>query len=423
VKKPAEAERNRTISAVLFSNPPLRLGIRANLPQFSLLILINAFVGAMVGLERTVLPLIAEQEFGIVSKTAILSFLVGFGIVKALSNLLAGTFSEQFGRRKILIIGWLFGIPVPLLLIYASTWGWVSFANLLLGVNQGLCWSATVIMKIDLAGPKRRGLAMGLNEFSGYLAVAVAAYLSGYLAAEHGLRPYPFYLGIGFSFLGLLLSITLVKETAPFAKLESVQMGSRWDGASFKESFGRTSWKDRGLFACSQAGFVNNLNDGVAWGVFPLFFAAQGLSIERIGILAGLYPATWGIGQLFTGAVSDRIGRKKMIVAGMWLQGIAILTIALFPSWSPQVGAIVFLGVGTAMVYPTLLASIGDLSEPHWRATSVGVYRLWRDLGYAIGAILSGLIADRFGISSAIIVVGLLTVLSGVVVQMKLKKD
>lgn len=405
------------------SSSSIRLGIRENLPQFSLLVVINGFVGAMVGLERTVLPLIAEHDFGILSKTVVLSFLVSFGIVKAISNLLAGTFSERFGRKRILVAGWLVGLPVPFLLIFAPSWDWVVAANLLLGVNQGLCWSATVIMKIDLAGPKQRGFAMGLNEFSGYLAVALAAYLSGTIAAEYGLRPYPFYLGIVFSFAGLLLSAFLARETSDHAKLELLEVeGGRNAQLQFKEVFLRTSWKDKNLFSCSQAGMVNNLNDGAAWGLFPLFFAAHGLSVEQIGSLAAIYPATWGLSQLITGPLSDRLGRKWMIVLGMWLQGLAIIMITLLSGWPYLLGAMFLLGVGTAMVYPTLLAGVSDAAEPGWRASAVGVYRLWRDLGYAVGAILSGIIADRLGAGSAITVVGAMTFLSGVVVALKMKQ-
>lgn len=400
-----------------------RLGIRENLPQFSLLVLINGFVGAMVGLERTVLPLIAGHDFGILSKTIVLSFLVSFGIIKAISNLLAGTFSERFGRRKILVVGWLVGLPVPFLLIFAPSWDWVVAANLLLGVNQGLCWSATVIMKIDLAGPKQRGLAMGLNEFSGYLAVALAAYASSLLAANYGLRPYPFYLGIAFSFAGLFLSAFLARETSDHARLESSEMETQKSTQlQFKEVFLRTSWKDKNLFSCSQAGMINNLNDGAAWGLFPLFFAAHGLSVEQIGFLAAIYPATWGVSQLVTGALSDRVGRKWMIVLGMWLQGLAIIMIALLTGWLYLFGAMFLLGVGTAMVYPTLLAAVSDAAEPSWRASAVGVYRLWRDLGYAFGAVLSGVIADRLGDGSAITVVGGITFLSGIIVALNMNE-
>jgi len=421
------------------SSPLPHLGIRANLPQFSLLVLINGFVGAMVGLERTILPLIAEREFGIPSKTIILSFLVSFGIVKAFSNLLAGRFSEKIGRRNVLLAGWLFGLPVPFLLIFARSWDWVVLANLLLGVNQGLCWSATVIMKIDLAGPRQRGLAMGLNEFSGYLSVALAAYFSATLAAEYGLRPYPFSLGIGFSATGFLLSFLMAKETSGHADVESIEAMNQQqrtgpitalpEGVSveqlpvdFRQIFLRTSWKNKTLFSCSQAGLVNNLNDGAAWGLFPLFFAARGLNIEQVGFLAAIYPGVWGTAQLISGALSDRLGRKWMIVLGMWMQATAIIALPILSSWASMIGAMFLLGIGTAMVYPTLLAAVSDATQPSWRASAVGVYRLWRDLGYAIGAILSGLIADSFGIPSAVVAVGGLTFFSGILVALKMKE-
>ena len=402
--------------------PVLRLGIRQNLKQFSLLVLINAFVGAMVGLERTVLPLIAQEDFGIASKTLILSFLVSFGIVKAVSNLLAGTFSEKFGRKRVLIVGWLFGLPVPILLIYAHSWDWIILANVFLGLNQGLCWSATVIMKIDLAGPKQRGLAMGLNEFGGYLAVAIAAYLSALIATRYGLRPFPFFLGVAFSTGGLLLSLFLAKDTSAHARLEVEEAGIRRGLLPFKEVFIQASWKNKNLFSCSQAGLTNNFNDGVSWGLFPLFFAAQGLDMEQIGFLVAVYPATWGVAQPLTGILSDRFGRKWMIVLGMWLQGTAIILIPVLFGWESLVAAMFILGTGTAMVYPTLLAGVGDATQPSWRATAVGVYRLWRDLGYAFGAVISGLIADRLGASSAITVTGALTLLSGAVVALNMKK-
>jgi MFS family permease len=397
--------------------PSIRLGIRENLPQFSLLVLINGFVGAMVGVERAIIPLIAEHNFGIASKALILSFLIGFGIVKAFSNLLAGVLAEKLGRKRILVVGWLFGLPVPFLLIYAPSWDWITFANLLLGVNQGLCWSATVIMKVDLAGPQRHGLAMGLNEFAGYFAVAIAAYASGSIAATFGLRPYPFALGIGFTCIGLALSLLLTKETSAYALLESTGSLAR---VGLKEVFARTSWRDRSLFACSQAGMVNNLNDGAAWGLFPLLFAISGLSIERISLLAAIYPATWGVGQLFAGALSDRYGRKWMIVLGMWLQGAAIVALAFSSASTSFAMAMLFLGIGTAMVYPTLLASVSDFADPAWRASAIGVYRWWRDLGYAIGAILSGIIADLLTMNIAIAVVGVLTAVSGVIVAFEM---
>lgn len=398
----------------------IRLGLRENLPQFSLLVLINAFVGAMVGLERTVLPLIAEQDFGLASKTAILSFIATFGIVKAFSNLLAGRLSDQLGRKKILVIGWLIGVPVPFMVIWAPTWNWVVLANVLLGINQGLCWSTTVIMKIDLVGPSRRGLAMGLNEFAGYLAVALTAFATGYIASVSGLRPQPFYLGIAFVLLGLLLSAFFAKETREYALQERQLIGrqnsNKQTGTpSFANILLVTSWKDPALFSCSQAGMINNLNDGVAWGLFPLLFASGGLAIGKIGFLAAVYPATWGLLQLWSGPLSDRVGRKWMIVAGMWVQASGIWLIALADAFAPWLLGAFLLGLGTALVYPTLLAAVSDVAHPEWRASAVGVYRLWRDGGYALGAILSGIVADLLGLEFAIAVIGVITFLSGIV--------
>ncbi len=397
------------------------LGLRQNLAQFSLLVLVTAFVGGMVGLERAILPLIAEREFRLVSKSVILSFIVGFGFVKAFTNLAAGRFSDRIGRKALLVGGWIVGLPVPFILMWAPSWGWVIVANFLLGINQGLCWSTTVIMKIDLVGPQRRGLAMGLNEFSGYLAVSLAALASGYIAAAYGLRPAPFYLGVGFVVLGLILSLFFVRETHGHARHEAEKHGSVAD-VPFKDIFARTSYKDPNLFSCSQAGMVNNLNDGMAWGLFPLFFAAAHLSVERIAVLAATYPAVWGICQLFTGALSDRVGRKWMIAGGMWVQAGGIWLIAATVSFVLWMTGAVFLGVGTAMVYPTLLAAIGDVAHPSWRASAVGVYRLWRDAGYAFGAILSGIVADIFGVVWAIAAVGGLTFLSGAAVALRMSE-
>ena len=351
------------------STSPIRLGLRENLPQFSLLVLINAFVGATVGLERSVLPLIAEQDFGLASKTAILSFIATFGIVKAFSNLLAGRLSDRVGRKKILVVGWLAGLPVPFMVIWAPTWNWIVLANVLLGINQGLCWSTTVIMKIDLVGPSRRGLAMGLNEFAGYLAVALTAFATGYIASVSGLRPQPFYLGIAFVLLGLLLSAFFVKETREYALQEGQLIGrqdsDRKTGSpSFAQILLVTSWKDRALFSCSQAGMINNLNDGMAWGLFPLLFASSGLAVGKIGFLAAVYPATWGLLQLWTGTVSDRLGRKWMIVVGMWVQALGIWLIALAYAFTPWLLGSFLLGLGTALVYPTLLAAVSDVSSP-----------------------------------------------------------
>jgi MFS family permease len=409
---------------------PVALGLRVNLAQFGLLVLINAFVGGMVGLERAVLPLIAEHDFGLASKSVILSFLVSFGIVKALTNLFAGRYADVVGRKWLLVAGWLIGLPVPFMIMWAPSWGWVTAANVLLGVNQGLCWSMTVIMKIDLVGPSRRGLAMGLNESAGYGAVALAALASGYLASAYGLRPVPFYLGVAFAALGLGLSAAFARDTTAHARHEArVHHDGPAAPPPFREVFVRTSWRDRNLFACSQAGLVNNLNDGMAWGLLPLFFAASGLGIARIGVLAATYPAVWGIGQLATGALSDRWGRKWMIAWGMWTQALGIWLIVAAPRLAPQSGrfglwaaAAVLLGLGTALVYPTLLAAIGDIAHPSWRASAVGVYRLWRDLGYAVGALLSGIVADVFGLSWAIVTVGALTFLSGTVVAVRMRR-
>jgi MFS family permease len=397
------------------------LGLRQNLSQFSLLVLVNAFVGGMVGLERAILPLIAEREFGLVSKSVILSFIVGFGFVKAFTNLAAGRFSDRIGRKGLLVGGWIVGLPVPFLLMWAPSWGWVTVANFLLGINQGLCWSTTVIMKIDLVGPQRRGLAMGLNEFSGYFAVSLAALATGYIAAAYGLRPAPFYLGIGIAAAGLFLSIFFVRETHGHARHEAKGQGGA-DPVPFQEIFARTSYRDPDLFSCSQAGMVNNLNDGMAWGLFPLFFAAAQLSVERIAVLAAAYPAVWGICQLGTGALSDHVGRKWMIAGGMWVQAAGIGVIAVNRSFAPWLGGAVLLGVGTAMVYPTLLAAIGDVAHPSWRASAVGVYRLWRDAGYAFGALLAGIVADLLGIEWAIAVIAGLTFASGTIVALRMSE-
>lgn len=421
-------ERSIAVNTSIENRRSLSLGLTENIGQFSLLVLINAFVGAMVGLERTVLPLIAERDFGIASKSAILSFIIGFGVVKALSNLIAGRYSDRIGRKKLLVYGWLFGIPVPFLIIWAPSWTVVTFANVLLGINQGLCWSTTVIMKIDLVGPKRRGFAMGLNEFAGYGAVALAALASGYLASVYGLRPVPFYLGIAFAVLGLLLSLTLVRDTTAHASEEARLHHENHTQPPFKEVFIETSFRNPTLFSVSQAGLINNLNDGMAWGLFPIFFAAHGLGVEGIAVLVATYPAVWSVLQIATGALSDRCGRKSMIVFGMWMQAAGIVLVAATPTLSSsQVGNFslwiigsVLLGVGTALVYPTLLAAIGDVVHPAWRASAVGVYRLWRDLGYAVGALLSGAVADLFGLAWAIIVVAVLTFVSGVIAALRM---
>lgn len=375
----------------------------------------------MVGAERTVLPLIAEQEFGLASFSATLSFLVSFGLVKAVANFVAGSVADRVGRKPVLVAGWLAGAPVPFLVMLAPTWSWIVFANVLLGINQGLAWSMTVTMKIDLVGPKARGLAMGLNEFAGYLAVALSAFVTGYIAGHFGLLPEPFYLGVALVVLGLLLSVFLVRETRGHTAAEVVlerplkAVPARTQIHS-GEIFALATWRDPALMSASQAGLVNNLNDGVAWGLFPLMFASAGLGVERIGILAAVYPATWGILQLGTGALSDRWGRKWLIAGGMAVQGIALGGVAVFRGFGSWLAAAVLLGVGTAMVYPTLLAAVGDVADPLWRGSAVGVYRFWRDSGYAVGAIVVGVLADAFELRLAIGAIAALTLGSGAVV-------
>jgi MFS family permease len=400
-----------------------RLGLRENAGQFWLLVLVNAFVGAMVGLERSILPAIAEQEFHLAARSAVLSFIVAFGIAKACTNYFAGRFSDRFGRKHVLVAGWLVAAPVPFLLMSASSWNGILAANLLLGISQGLTWSTTVIMKIDLVGPRRRGLAMGLNEFSGYVAVALSALATGWIAAHYGLRPQPFYLGVVYVAAGLALSLFAVAETQHFVAHETRLQGQGDASASEltqREIFRRTSWSDRNLASVSQAGLVNNLNDGMAWGLFPLLFAAAGMSLGRIGLLAAIYPAVWGVAQIGTGALSDRLGRKWLIVGGMWLQALGIAITATAGAMAGFVAGAVLLGLGTAMVYPTLLAAIGDVASPGWRASAVGVYRLWRDLGYAIGALLAGIAADLFGLQAAVYMIAVLTFASGLLAAMRM---
>ena len=398
------------------SDGPVALGLRANWQQFTLLILINAFVGGMVGLERTVVPLIGSEEFKIASTTLVVSFIVSFGVIKAFANLVSGQLADTWGRKRVLVLGWLFGLPVPFIIMWAPSWEWVVAANALLGINQGFAWSMTVIMKIDLVGPKSRGLAVGLNEFAGYLAVGVTAFLTGYIAAHYGLRPAPFYLGIGYAAFGLVLSIFLVRDTRDHVRLESRANQKSAEPVGFWKIFALTSCGDRNLFAACQAGLVNNLNDGMSWGIFPLFFASFGLGIERIGILKAVYPATWGILQIATGLLSDRWGRKGLIVAGMWVQAGGLFLTAFTQSFEWWLVGSLLLGVGTAMVYPSLIAAVSDASQPAWRARSLSVYRFWRDLGYAIGALSAGLIADFFGLAWAIGSIAALTFISGVVV-------
>jgi MFS family permease len=400
---------------------PLVVGIKANLPQFALLMLINAFVGGMVGLERTVVPLIGTREFHIVLNATATSFIVTFGLSKAVMNLWSGAMADRYGRKRILVLGWIVGLPVPFLIIYAPTWGWIVAANILLGVNQGLAWSMAVVMKIDLAGPKSRGFAVGLNEFTGYLALGATAWATGYLAAWYGLRPYPFYLGIGYAVLGLCLSAFLMRETLPLARLGAASTSGP-KRESFWSIFKRTSWQDRSLFSACQAGLINNLNDGMSWGLFPLFFASKGLDVECIGTLKFIYPAVWGVAQLGTGQLSDKVGRRPLIQWGMVLQALAIWMVVAVESYHAWIGASILLGLGTAMVYPALLAEVSDRAPAIQRAASLGVYRFWRDSGYAVGALLSGLFADAFGFVWAIVLVGGLTFVSGIQVALGMRE-
>jgi MFS family permease len=397
----------------------VRLGLRHNLAQFSLLVGVNALVGGMIGQERTVLPLLAESEFELSAITSSLTFIVAFGIVKAMTNFFAGTLSDRFGRKPVLVAGWLVGIPVAPLVMWAPTWAWIIVANVLLGVNQGLTWSTTVIMKIDLVGPARRGFAMGLNEAAGYGALALTAFVTGLIAQQWGLRPEPFFLGLAFAGLGLGVSSLFVRDTHRHARHEATATATfAYHEATLttREIFAITSFRNRALSSCSQAGLVNNLNDGLAWGLFPIYFADAGLSIGRIGVIAAIYPAVWSVGQLYTGALSDRIGRKWLIAGGMVVQGGALAEMASVSSFWPWLIGAAILGAGTAMVYPTLLAAIGDVAHPAWRARSVGIYRLWRDSGFAVGAIIAGLIADLASLEAAIWAVAFLTIASGFLV-------
>jgi MFS family permease len=407
----------------------LVLGLHANLGQFLLLVLVNAFVGAMIGLERAVVPLIGHQQFGLASSSAVLSFIVSFGIAKALSNFFAGSLADWVGRKRILVVGWLIGIPVPLLILWAPSWGWVVVANVFLGINQALCWSMTVNMKIDIVGPARRGFALGLNESAGYGAAGLATLLSGYLAVAYGLRHGPFTVGIAFPVVGLLLSLFFVRETQEYVHLEAKQRHPESTRSPAQQArpplvqvFALTSWGNQDLFACSQAGLINNLNDGLAWGLLPIFFTHGGLGVEQVAVIVGIYPLSWGVLQLGTGTLSDRWGRRPLIVAGMALQALALGIIVLVHGEGLWLGAALVLGLGTALVYPTLLAAVSDVAIPTWRASVVGVYRLWRDLGYAVGALLSGVVADLAGIPTAIMLVAALTFGSALIAAWRLRE-
>jgi MFS family permease len=398
------------------------LGLRANAAQFTLLVAVNALVGGLLGSERTVLSPLAERDFHLTAYTATLTYILAFGATKAVTNFFAGTLSDRYGRRPVLLAGWLLGIPVPLMVIWAPSWGWVIAANVLLGLNQGLAWSTTVIMKIDLAGPRRRGLAMGLNEAAGYLAVAGTAAATGALAAAYGLRPAPFLLALAYAAIGLGLSAMLVRETHGHARHEATGAAAGAHGADLptRRVAALVSYREPALSSAAQAGMVNNLNDGLAWGLFPLLFATAGLTLDQIGVLAALYPAVWGLGQLATGPLSDRYGRKPLIVAGMLLQAAALAWIAEAGTFAAWAAAAVLLGAGTAMVYPALLATVGDVAHPAWRARAVGVYRFWRDGGFAAGALLAGILADAYGIRTATAVVAALTAASGLLVAVRM---
>ncbi len=395
----------------------VKLGLKENWRQFTILVIINAFVGGMVGLERTILPEIAEVDFGIAARTAILSFIVVFGVVKAVTNYYTGTLANQFGRKNLLTLGWLFAIPIPFILIYAQNWNWVLFANLLLGINQGLTWSSTIVMKIDLVGEKNRGLAMGLNESAGYLAVGGVAFLTGYLASEYGLRPYPFYLGIAFAFTGLLTSWLLVKDTVHHVEAET----STSKLPKLRNIFLETTWKHINLGSITQAGLVNNLNDGMVWGLLPILLSMKNFNLEQIGKIVALYPVVWGLGQLFTGKMADHFNKKNMLFGGILLQGLALLLMVYASTFLHFVVLSLVLGIGTAIVYPTFLAAMADYTHPIQRAESIGVFRLWRDLGYAIGALLTGILADYLGIYWAVGAIGFLTLLSAIVILVRMQ--
>lgn len=408
------------------SKEKISLGLRENWQQFSLLVLVNMMVGGMVGLERTVVPLVGTEEFHIQSGVVVFSFIIAFGVVKAFTNLISGMLADKYTRKKVLIWGWLVGLPVPFILAFAPSWNWILFANVLLGISQGLAWSMTVNMKIDLVGKKSRGLAMGLNEAAGYGAVGLTALLTGYLASHYGLRPQPFYIGIAYTLVGLLLSIFVVQDTRKFAQLEARQVST--DESAHKPNlwwvFKETSFKNKNLFSISQAGLINNLNDGMSWGVFPLLFMSMGVGLEGIGWIKAVYPVVWGVGQIVTGPLADKIGRKPLIVWGMFVQvlGHVVIGFEWFqPLTSGLIGS-VLLGIGTAMVYPALLAAVSDTAHPNWRASSLGVYRFWRDMGYALGALMAGIVGSFFGLEWAVHIAGIITFISGIIVWIRMKE-
>jgi MFS family permease len=396
----------------------VQLGLKENWKQFTLLVIINAFVGGMVGLERSILPKLAEQEFQIAAKTAILSFIIVFGIVKALTNYYTGALADRFGRRNLLIAGWIVGIPVPLMLMYAPSWNWIIAANVLLGINQGLTWSSTVVMKIDLVGEKQRGFAMGLNEFAGYLAVALVGFLTGWIATEYGIRPYPFLIGIALVLLGLLGSIFLIKDTKGHVAKEVMDSST----PRLKHVFLDTSWRDRNLGSVTQAGLINNLNDGMAWGIFPILLASKNFNLSQIGVIIAVYPAVWGLGQLFTGKMADLFPKKRMLFWGMVIQAFMLFLMVFANTMMEYIILSALLGWGTAMVYPTFLATVAENTHPKDRAKSIGVFRLWRDLGYAIGAIMTGILADWFSMNTAIVFIAVLTFMSAMIILLRMKE-
>ena len=399
-------------------NDSIELGLRKNWRQFVLLVIINAFVGGMVGLERTILPSIAEIDFNIAAKSAILSFIVVFGFTKALTNYFTGILANRFGRKRLLVAGWLFALPIPFILIYATNWYWIVGANILLGINQGLTWSSTVVMKIDLVGSKNRGLAMGINESAGYLAVGIVAFITGWVASEYGLRPYPFHIGFGLAGIGLFGSWLLVRDTVHHVAKETTISKVR----KLKNIFWDTTWKDNNLGSVSQAGLVNNLNDGMVWGLLPILLTVKGFNLTQVATIVAVYPVVWGIGQLFTGKMADHLDKKAMLFWGMLIQGITLILMTLAETYLHFIGLSVFLGLGTAVVYPTFLASLADNTHPEQRAASIGVFRLWRDSGYAFGAILTGIITDTFSILSAVGVIGGLTIISSIIIQVRMNK-
>lgn len=407
----------------------IKLGLKENWQQFTLLVLVNMMVGGMVGLERTVVPLVGTEEFKIGSDVVVFSFIIAFGVVKACTNLISGVLADKYTRKKVLLWGWLFGLPVPFMLAWGPSWNWILLANVFLGISQGLAWSMTVNMKIDLVGPKKRGFAMGLNEAAGYGAVGLTALLTGYLASKHGLRPQPFYIGIVYTIVGIIISIFLIRDTRQHAQLEAGKIavtpaGEKAHKPSLLWVFKETSFKSKNLFSISQAGLINNLNDGMSWGVFPLLFLSMGVGLEGVGWIKAIYPVVWGAGQIITGPLADKWGRKSLIVWGMFIQVIGHIVIGsalLNPLTSGLTGS-VLLGLGTAMVYPALLAGVSDAAHPAWRASSLGVYRFWRDMGYAIGALMAGIVGNLLGLMWSVHLAGVITFISGVIVWIKMKE-